>query len=228
MKRTRTPLVLALSALAVAAPAAFAHGPATPHPVPGNGAETTPGDTKAKPGKTALKHHLLWARVNADATATGVDLTVLGGDRDMRRALAGAKSLAAKIDANTTIRLVGRAVTTPQPAAKRANHRSDKSDRRGRDRHKDNRGKKRVVTGTYADLTAGDLVKVKFRAARGTAAADLPAAARITDFGPARTCRTKRANGRHAKGYFVSKHKGDRRHCVPEAVAPPAGFTPAR
>lgn len=235
MKRTRTPLLLAvLSAVAVAAPAAFADGPATPNPAPGNGAETVPAQAKkAAPGKAtpakaekrakpALKHHLLWARVSADATATGVEVTVLGGNRDMRRALDEATDLTAKIDADTTIRLVGRAVTKPAPKTKAADDRSEKAQRSD----KAKRAVKKPVKGTYADLTAGDLVKVSFRATRGTAAADLPAALRITDFGPARTCKTKPVDGRRGKGYLVKMHVGKRGHCMPAPVAPPAEPTP--
>lgn len=100
--------------------------------------------------------------VAADAAPDAVQVDVKRANRHMRTALAGATSVEVKIGESTRIRLHGRArlVAAAGPKA---------------------RGPK---AGTYADLAAGDRVVVWIRAPRGTAAADLPPAARIHDLGP--------------------------------------------
>lgn len=100
--------------------------------------------------------------VAADAAADAVQVDITRANRRMRTALAGATSVEVRIGEATRIRLHGRArlVAASGPKA---------------------RGPK---AGTYADLAAGDRVIVWIRAPRGTAAADLPPAARIHDLGP--------------------------------------------
>lgn len=172
-RRTSLALALSLATVAAGAPAALAHG--------GGGGDRSGADDGTRTYK-------LWARVTADATPTGVNLRVLGADRDMRRALGGAKTLTAAIGTDTRIWLVGRA--RKDRAADGRGHRSPKGHRRSRDRDWNDRFQP-AVAGATADLTRGDLVKVRFRAPAGTAAADLPAATRIVDFGTVRACRGK-------------------------------------
>lgn len=150
MTTTRLALGIAVAA-AVAAPAALAH-PANPG-----------GPYHAPRGPDAPKNvqYLLHACVTTNATPSAVDLRALWGNRQMRKALAGATTLTAKIGDQTQILLTGR--------ARKAQGRVPK-------------------VGTYANLIAGDRVVVRFRAPRGTAAADLPPAARIVDHGPAKVC----------------------------------------
>ena len=156
----RTYLVAALALAAAAAPGALAtSGQAPEKPKQGQ-----PPDHAAKGPKGT--HYLLRACVTAEGTATGVALDVLGGNRHMRRALDGAKTFTAKIDADTVIRLVGRARHLPEGSVP----------------------KRLPKLGTYADLDIGDRLTVRFRAPRGTASADLPAAFRIVDHGPSKKC----------------------------------------
>ena len=110
--------------------------------------------------------HLAQACVVADATATGVQVGPLSVNRHMRDALAGAPTFVVKIDATTTIRLVGRARHLPPGSTPR----------------------RLPKIGGFADLTVGDRVTVRIRAPRGTAAADLPAAFRIVNHGPSKRC----------------------------------------
>ncbi len=186
-------LALSLATVAAGAPAALAHG----------------GDGDRRDRDDGERTYKVWARVTADATPTAVSLRALGTDRDMRRALDGARDFTAAINADTDIWLVGRA--RPDRGEDGRRHRSRDGDRhRHRDRDWNNR-RHRAVEGTSADLTAGDLVKVKFRAPAGTAVADLPAAARIVDFGPIRACRgdaSIRVEMKHGRS------RGER-HCFP-------------
>ena len=157
---TRTYLMAALALAAAAAPAALA----TSGQAPEKPKQEQPADHTAKGPKGT--HYLLRACVTAEGTQTGVALDVLGGNRHMRRALAGAKTFTAKIDAGTVIRLVGRARHLPEGSVP----------------------KRLPKLGTYADLDIGDRLTVRFRAPRGTASADLPAAFRIVDHGPSKKC----------------------------------------
>ncbi len=105
--------------------------------------------------------YLVRACATADATAEAVDLRRLRPNAAMRAALDGATTLTAGIDDGTRIRLAG--------SARRA--------ARGR------------TAGRLADLSAGDRVVVAIRAPRGApSAAQLSAATRIVDLGPARAC----------------------------------------
>jgi hypothetical protein len=158
----RTCLMAALALAAAGAPAALA----APGDVPKHDPPTKerPADHKGKGPKGT--HHLLRACVVAPAAPTGVDLAVLGGNRHMRRALDGATAFTAKIDPGTVIRLVGRARHLPE----------------GSD------PKRLPRFGTHADLQPGDRLTVRFRAPRGTTAADLPAAFKIIDHGPSKGC----------------------------------------
>lgn len=165
---TPTPLVLALSAALLAAPLAIAQPDTAPRSgdAPTAPAKQTAGKPKpAKAPKGTL--HLVQACVVADAAADGVDLKVLSANRHMRRALDGATTFTAKIDADkTTIRLVGRARhAAPGTEPKRLPR-----------------------FGDHTALTEGDRVIVRIRDARGTGASDLAPAFRIVDHGPAKKC----------------------------------------
>lgn len=155
----KTPLLLALSAALIAAPVAVAH-PEAPAPE-----KHMPGKAPHREGPKGTLH-LAQACVVADATATGVQVGPLSVNRHMRDALAGAPTFVVKIDATTTIRLVGRARHLPPGSTPR----------------------RLPKIGGFADLTVGDRVTVRIRAPRGTAAADLPAAFRIVDHGPSKRC----------------------------------------
>ncbi len=167
-------ILLAALALAVGAAPAVAHrdvdgrpadppGPRYERPHADGGRADRP-DAAAHRGPRAA-HLVVRACVTADATAEGVELRVRGGNRHMRRALGGATTFTAALDADTRIR-----------SAARARGGSGEGAARG------------PRAGTHRDLTMGDRVIVRFRAARGTAAADLPAATRVIDRGPGPRC----------------------------------------
>jgi hypothetical protein len=158
----RTPLLIAAVSLAAAAtPAALL---AHPSDGPKGKAPEAHPPVKAKAPKGTL--HLVNACVTADATETGVALKVLSANRHMRDALGGGhargKELTASLDATTKIRLVGKARTAPKGSTV----------------------KKLPKVGTWDDLDAGDVVTVRYRVKRGTAAADLGPAWKVTDRGP--------------------------------------------
>lgn len=179
-------ILLTSLALAVAAAPAVAHrggdaptdqkrGPKHERVQPGPKHERPDKGTKARGPKG--RHHLVHACVVSDATMDSVELKVLGGNRHMRRALDGEAKGAmftAKLDTETAvtgwttrIRLVGRArYQLPE----------------GSDL------KRLPKMGTYEDLDQGDRVIVRFRAPRGTKAADLPEAFKVIDRGPAKKC----------------------------------------
>lgn len=185
MKRTSTLLVLSIAATtAIAAPVALAH-----NTDPARGGDS-PSAHKGKKGNKGHKGskgdranrttaYVIHACVTADATATGVDTRVLSGNRAARRALAGATTLPVKIDADTRVRLVGRAARAKLQAT------------RGNDGRRGWARWWRGVSGTSADLKAGDRVSVTIKAPRGTAAAALPAARKIVDLGPGGRCATQ-------------------------------------
>jgi hypothetical protein len=170
-----TPALLALSLALAAAPAVLSAHPSSPA-----GDDTPPA---AERGKDDAKHHrgpkdetrprepkgtnhLLHACVTADATADGVDLRVLRGNRHMRDVLDGATTFRAEMSGDTKVRLVGEA----------------------RFRTEDGRDHRGPHLGTFADLDAGDRVTLKFRAPRGGDAAALPAATLVVDHGPTVRC----------------------------------------
>jgi hypothetical protein len=137
MRRMLIMSVALVAALAIGAPAAMAHGKGP----------DSPGAFHRGPDQGLSSRHLtVVGVVAADATASGVQVNVSSADPDAAASLAGATTIAVKIDAST--RIGGRA----RPA-------------------------------TYADLKAGDRVKVTWKAAV-TPAAQLPAARRIRDDGP--------------------------------------------
>jgi hypothetical protein len=152
-----TTLLLALSLALAATPATVA----AHHPAPG-------GDPPKKERHKDHRgtHHLLHACVISDATATGMELRVLGGNRHMRDVLDGAETFSAKLDDATFVRLVGKARFLPA----------------GREPGKLPR------IGTFDDLDAGDRVIVRFRAKRGLDADELPAAFKVIDRGPVARC----------------------------------------
>lgn len=161
-------ILLTTLALAVAATPALAHrGGEAPDDRPKPPKHERPEKAKGPKGT----HHLLHACVVADATAPGVDLSVLGGNRHMRRVLDGADTFTAKLDADTFVRLVGRA----------------------RHQHEGGTPERLPKIGTYADLEAGDRVIVRFRAARGLEPDDLPAAFKVIDRGPSADCASETA-----------------------------------
>jgi hypothetical protein len=175
----RSPLLLALSLAVAVAPAALAHQ-GIDEPRPGNDgselrdhptppkAPEAPEAPEAGKGRQGPKgtHHLLHACVVTDATPTGIDVKVLGGNHHMRDVLDGATELAAPIDEHTLIRLVGKA----------------------RHLHEGSSPARLPKIGTYADLKAGDRVIVRFRAPRAGRVADLPAAFKVIDRGPSDRC----------------------------------------
>jgi hypothetical protein len=165
-------ILLSSLALAMAATPAVADrgGDTTTAPSPPKverpAVEHPDGEHPEKGGKGhARTNHLLHACVIADAGADSVELRVLSGNRHMRRALAGSTAVTAKLDADTVVKLAGR-----------ARHGSDE------------KGGSRPKIGGYADLTAGDRVIVRFRAARGLSADQLPAAKRVIDLGTSKRC----------------------------------------
>jgi hypothetical protein len=179
----KTPLSLALAVALVATPVALAHTGSGPSDRATSGKEAKhhrgdagheghkghkghKGDKGDKGRRHKGTHHLAQACVVADATAAGVEVSPLSVNRHMRDALGGAPTLSAKIDEDTTIRLVGRARHLPAGSTP----------------------KRAPKIGGFADLTVGDRVTVRIRAPRGTAAADLPAAFRIVDHGPSKRC----------------------------------------
>lgn len=153
-------LALALSLAALAAPAALSAHPSGPAAPGAPGSDKAPVPTAKGPKGV---NHLLHACVTTDATADGVALKVIGGNRHMRDALAGASELTAPLDEGTFVRLVG----TARPAGAKG---------------------RAAGIGTFDDLNSGDRVIVRFRAKRGTAAAALPAAWRVIDRGPTDGC----------------------------------------
>lgn len=175
MRRTRTTIALALAATLAATPAALAHRSAPPGP-PLDG----PGERPASPkpdGPKSRTNYLLWGVVAADATETSLEVRVTGGNRHMRDALAGATSVQVKLGEHTRIMVLppGRrgAARAALPAAPaRGMHGGPKL------RHR--------LAGTFEDLAPCDRVRVIWRAPRGLAAADLPEAHWIVDFGPKR------------------------------------------
>lgn len=177
MRRT---LLLALSLTVAAAPAALAYPGSGDHPrdrgdrdgahaKPATPTTTAPA-AKAKGPKGT--HHLLHACVVSEGKADGVALSVLGGNRHMKRAL-GLDGVAipggaftAPLDGETVVRLVGKARHLPAGSVP----------------------KRTPKIGTHADLDPGDRVIVRFRATRGTAATKLPAAFKVIDRGPTAKC----------------------------------------
>lgn len=185
-----TPALLALSLALAAAPAVLTAHPASPagddapavergghHGGPKHDAgprdEKGPKDDKGPKDETRPRepkgtNHLLHACVTADATADGVDLKVLRGNRHMRDVLDGATTFRAELSGDTKVRLVGKA----------------------RFRTEDGRDHKGPHLGTFADLDAGDRVTLKFRAPRGGDADAMPAATLVIDHGPTVRCET--------------------------------------
>lgn len=164
-------ILLTSLAVAVAATPALAHrGGDAPADHPKGPKHERPdhpkkgGKHKGKGPKAA--HHLLHACVVADATGASVDLSVLNGNRHMKRVLDGAETFTARLDAGTRIRLVGRARHLPEGSTP----------------------KRLPRTGTHADLTAGDRVIVRFRAKRGLEPGAMPAAFGVIDRGPSKRC----------------------------------------
>ena len=148
---------LALAPMLLAAPGGQSdRGPAVGH---GPLKDKPRADRDARPRDAA--HYLLRGTLTADATATTVPVRVRGANPPMRAALGDAAELDVAIDATTMIR---------------RGHRGRVETRRGRAQ----RGKR---ARTYANLTAGDRVMVRFRAEPGTTAAELPAAELIVDHG---------------------------------------------
>ncbi len=168
-------LLLALSLAAVAAPAALsAHpsGPAAPH---APGSDKAPVRSAKGPKGTNYLLHACIAGAptdvadTADTTDALVNLTVLGGNRHMRDALAKvpgfdptAPEFDATLDGDTFVRLVGKA----RPAGVH--------------------GKKAGI-GTVADLKVGDRVIVRFWAKRDSDLAGVPAW-RVIDRGHRDVC----------------------------------------
>ena len=149
----RTPLLIAaVSLVAAATPAALLANPSD-----GKG-KAPEAHHPAKGPKGQL--HLFNACVTADATETGVDLKVLSANHPARKALAGATTFTATLNADTQIRLVGKA------------------------RKVEGSKVKLPKVGTWDNLDAGDVVTVRYRVARGTALADLGPAWKVTDRGP--------------------------------------------
>lgn len=154
----RTPLLIAaVSLIAAATPAALL---AHPSDGPEGKAPDVEHPVKAKGPKGTL--HLFNACVTADATEAGVDLKVLSANRHARKALDGATTFTAELDATTKIRLVGKARKAPE----------------GSDQ------KKLPKVGTWDNLDKDDVVTVRYRVKRGTLVADLGPAWRVTDRGP--------------------------------------------
>lgn len=154
----KTPLLLALSLAVAATPATLAAHPSSP------GSDAPPKNHKAQGPKGT--HHLLHACVISDATATGVELKVLGGNRHMRDVLDGAPTFTADLDDTTFVRLVGKARVQPEGSTPT----------------------RLARIGTFADLEKGDRVIVRFRAERGLDPAGLPAAFKVIDRGPTAKC----------------------------------------
>lgn len=157
-------ILLTSLALAVAATPALAdRGADQPADAPKPPKHEHPEKAKGPKGT----HHLLHACVvNDDATESGVDLSVLGGNRHMRRVLDGAELFTAKLDGDTIVRLVGKARHLPEGSTP----------------------KRLPKIGSYADLEAGDRVIVRFRAERGLEPGELPAAFKVIDRGPSKAC----------------------------------------
>lgn len=159
----RTPLLIAaVSLVAAATPAALL---AHPSDGPKDKAPGTHQPGKHDPGK----HHgpkgtnyLFHACVTADATETAVDLSVLHANRHARKALDGATTFTATLNADTKIRLVGKARKAPAGSTE----------------------KRLSRTGTWENLDTGDVVTVRYRAKRGALVGDLGPAWKVTDHGP--------------------------------------------
>jgi hypothetical protein len=167
----RTPLLIAaVSLVAAATPAALlAHPPDGPKDKPaGTHHPGTHDPGKHHPGKHGPKgtNYLFHACVTADATETAVPVSVLHANRHGRRALNGATTFTATLDANTKVRLVGKARKAPEGSTE----------------------KRLPRIGTWDNLDAGDAVTIRYRAKRGTLVADLGPAAKITDHGPRKKC----------------------------------------
>lgn len=172
-------LLLTSLALAVAATPALAHrggdAPDAPKPPKHERPDGERPKGEGPKGERGPKgtHHLLHACVVGTARADGVDLRVLGGNRHMRRVLDGATTYTAELDDATVVRLVGKA----------------------RHRAEDSWPKRLGKIGSYADLTDGDRVIVRFRTpgvtpGQVTPGLDLPAAFKVIDRGPSKACAT--------------------------------------
>lgn len=208
MRTTRTTLAIALAAALAATPAALAHRSAPPGP-PLDKAGGPPASPKPD-GPKSRTNYLLWGVVTADATETSVEVRATGGNRHMRDALAGATSVQVGLGEHTRIMVLpparkGAARAALRPASahgKRGPHGGSKL------RHR--------LAGTFEDLAPCDRVRVIWRAPRGLAAADLPEAHWIVDFGPKR--------GR--KGAACQPPPPDEPETPPEAPEPepPAEF----
>jgi len=151
-------MIAAVSLVAAATPAALlAHPSEGPK---GKAPETHHHPDKAKGPKGT--HYLFNACVTADATETAVNLSVLSANHHARKALAGATTFTATLDANTKIRLVGKARKAPEGSTE----------------------KRLPRIGTWDNLDTGDVVTVRYRVKRGTLVADLGPAWKVTDHGP--------------------------------------------
>src|SRR5262245_45932616 len=148
----RTPLLIAaVSLVAAATPAALlAHpsdGPKDKDPGTHHPGKYDPGKHHGPKGTNFLFH----ACVTADATETAVNLSVLHANRHGRRALNGATTFTATLNADTKIRLVGKARKAPEGSTE----------------------KRLPRIGTWDNLDTGDVVTIRYRAKRGTLVADL-------------------------------------------------------
>lgn len=164
-------LLLTSLALAVAATPALAHrdADAPAHHGPKHPKKDRPAKAKGPKGTLHLLHACVVEDI-ADPGAESADLTlhVLQGNRHMKRyiarELAGSDEYTAALDGGTRIRLVGKARHLPTGSTP----------------------KRKPRVGTFADLTAGDQVMVRFRAKRD--AADLGPAFSVIDRGPTKKC----------------------------------------
>lgn len=170
-------LVCAVAPVAVAAGApaqpsspAAPSTPAVPGTPGGSGGEATPGtptvptDPVPPPAPAPFAQHIVWGCLTKDATPAGASMRVIWGNREMRTALAGAGTFTVGIDAGTSVRRGWSWQRNSWPASRIS--RTSRSAGSG-----------------VAGLQAGDIVTAFITARSGTAAAALPAADTILDFG---------------------------------------------
>lgn len=195
MRRVRLVAGLAVAAACVVAPMAASAAPATPAgpAVPGtpgsSGGEAVPTlpnvpDSPSQPVQPVPTdpvtppptepmpsiRYVVWGCLTQNATSAGAPMRVTWGNGDMRTALDGADTFTVGLDAATSVR-------SGWPW-QRSSYRGGRYGRSG-----------------WAGLRAGDFVSAYITAPSGTAAAELPSAGLIVDYGRLggpRGCSTRR------------------------------------